>query len=104
MAYLLDLQPKQPVFALLVGDEMRSIMPENNRVFWHLYFYWTEKTRMTAAKKKKRQRPDSMYLSWEFTLEDIIKNGKWLLVREPESILKVDKLDIWRQLFKEGKK
>ena len=98
MGSVYDLRPQKKVYALLEGAEMQSIVPENNRVWWALYFYSSEKDRATAAKKKKRLSPRAIFVAWEFTLEDIIKQGKWLLVQQSEKVLLTDKLDIFRQI------
>ena len=98
MSGIYDLKPKEKVFALLVGAKMWSLVPENNRVWWHLDFYRSEKSRMTNAKKQKRHHPDAIFIAWEFTLEDIIKQGELLLVLASDKILSSDKDDILKQL------
>ena len=98
MLSLCDLRPQQKVYALLEGSEMQSIIPENNRVWWTLHFYSSEKSRLVAAKKRKRHSPSAIFMTWEFTLEDIVKQGKWLLVQQSDKVLLSDKLDIFRQL------
>jgi len=100
MPSLYDLKPQEKVFALLEGSEMQSLVPERNRVWWTLHFYSSEKSRLVAAKKRKRLSPNAMFMTWEFTLEDIIKQGKWLLVEQSNKILLSDKLNILRQLTK----
>lgn len=98
MPFVYDLRPRKKVYALLEGEEMQSLVPENNRVWWTLYFYSSEKNRLVAAKKKKRHSPSAIFITWEFTLEDIIEQGKWLLVQQSDKILLSDKLDILRQI------
>lgn len=98
MPGIYDLKPNEKVFALLVGAKMFSLVLENNRVWWHLDFYTSEKSRMTMAKKQKRHQPDAIFMTWEFTLEDVIKQGKWLFVQQSDKVLLSDKLDILRQL------
>lgn len=97
MQGIYDLKPKEKVFALLVGAKMYSLVPENNRVWWHLDFFTSEKSRMTSAKKQKRRHPDAIFMAWEFALEDIIAQGKWLFVQQSDKILLSDKEDILRQ-------
>ena len=99
MSFIYDLRPQEKVYALLEGSEMASLVPENNRVWWTLNFYSSEKSRLVAAKKRKRHSPSAIFMTWEFTLEDIIKQGKWILVQQSEKILLSDKLDIFRQLL-----
>jgi len=98
MPGIYDLKPNEKVFALLVGAKMYSLVLENNRVWWNLDFYTSEKSRATAAKKQKRHHPDAIYIAWEFTLEDIIKQGELLLVLASEKVLASDKAEILRQL------
>lgn len=99
MGFIYDLQPNKKVFALLIGEYMSSLVPENNRVWWSLHFYESEKIRAIAAKKRKRTANSEVnYVTWEFTLEDIIKQGHWLLVRPSENILLKDKLNIFKQV------
>ena len=100
MPFIYDLRPQEKVYALLEGEEMQSIIPENNRVWWTLYFYSSEKSRLIAAKKKKRLSPGANFIAWEFSLEDIIEQGKWLLVQQSDKVLLSDKLDILRQITK----
>lgn len=93
-----DLQPNKKIYVLLIGEYMHSIVPENNRVWWSLHFYDSEKSRNIAAKKHKRRASQEVnYIAWEFTLEDIIKQGTWLLVNPSEKVLLTDKEDILRQ-------
>ncbi len=98
MPFIYDLKPQEKIYALLEGSEMQSMVPENNRVWWTLYFYSSEKSRLVAAKKKKRLSPSAIFMTWEFTLEDIIRQGKWLLTLQSDKILLSDKLDILRQI------
>lgn len=98
MPFVYDLKPKKKVYALLMGRRFYSLVPENNEVLWYLGFYTSEKSRLIAAKKKKRLSPDAIFVTWEFTLEDIISQGKWLLVQPSEKVLLKDKLDILRQM------
>ncbi len=98
MPSIYDLRPREKVYALLEGSEMQSMVPENNRVWWTLHFNTSEKNRYTAAKKKKRLSPSAIFITWEFTLENIIENGKWLLVQQSDRVLFSDKMDIFRQL------
>ena len=100
MSFIYDLRSQEKVYALLEGSEMQSIVPENNRVWWTLNFYSSEKSRLVAAKKRKRHSPSAIFITWEFTLEDIVKQGKWLFVQQPDKILLSDKLDILRQIMK----
>jgi len=99
MAFIYDLKPQENVYALLEGSEMASIVPENNRVWWTLSFYSSEKSRLVAAKKRKRHSPSAIFMTWGFSLEDIIKQGKWILVQQSDKVLLSDKLDILRQLL-----
>lgn len=99
MSFIYDLRPQEKVYALLEGAVMRSIVPENNRVWWTLYFYSSEKSRLIVAKKKKRLSPSANFIIWEFTLEDIIKQGQWLFVQQSDKILLSDKLDIFNQML-----
>jgi hypothetical protein len=101
MGFVYSLEPKRMVYALLVGEFRHSLVPENNHVFWSLHFYDSEKTRATAAKKRKRTSDSEInFITWEFTLEDIIRQGKWILVRASEKVLFADKMDIFKQIKK----
>lgn len=100
MSFIYDLRPQEKVYALLEGSEMRSIVPENNRVWWTLNFYRSEKSRLVAAKKRKGHSPSAIFITWEFILEDIVKQGEWLFVQQSDKILLSDKLDILRQIMK----
>jgi len=95
-----DIRPQAKQFALLSGSPMVSCVPENNRVWWLLDFYQSDKSRMMAAKKKKRISPEAIFVTWEFTLEDIIKQGTMIFPQASDKILLSDKLDILSQLFK----
>ena len=98
MPFIYDLRPQEKVYALLEGSEMTSPIPENNRVWWTLYFYTSEKSRTTAAKKKKRLSPSAIFVKWEFTLEDIVRQGEWLFVQQSDKVLLSDKEEILRQI------
>lgn len=98
MSFVYDLRPQEKVYVLLEGARMQSIVPENNRVWWSLNSYSSEKSRLVAAKKMKRHSPSAIFITWEFTLEDIIRQGNWLFVQQSDKILPSDKSDILRQL------
>ena len=93
-----DIRPQTKQFALLRGTPMVSLVPENNRVWWSLDFYQSDKSRMMAAKKTKRVSPDTIFITWEFTLEDIIKQGAMIFPQASGKVLLSDKADILRQL------
>ena len=98
---IFDMKPHEKQYALLEGEDMKSYVPENNRVYWNLSFHKSEKTLRTTVKKRKRMYPYNIFIMWTFTLEDVIKNGTLLFERPSEKILLSDKLDIMKQLFKE---
>lgn len=98
MSSIFDLRPHEKVHALLEGAEMRSFVPENNRVWWSLTFYASDKSRKTAAKKRRRLSHDAIFVEWDFTLEDIIKQGELLIIQASDKVLLKDKLDIFHQL------
>ena len=98
---IFDMKPHEKQYALLEGKDMKSYVPENNRVYWNLSFHKSEKTLRATVKKRKRMYPYNIFIMWTFTLEDVIKNGTLLFERPSEKILLSDKLDIMKQLFKE---
>ncbi len=101
MRDLYDIRPSQVIYGLLIGEYFCSLVPENNRVVWYVKYFLSDKVRETQAKKHKRTaNTEVTYIGFEFTLEDIIKRGKWLLVQPSNKILKSDKLDILEQLIK----
>lgn len=67
---------------------------------WELNVYSTIRGRQMAEKKMKRGGQDIIFVEWETTVEQIIKQGKMVFPMASEKVLQSDKVDIMRQLMR----
>jgi len=67
---------------------------------WELNVYSTARGRQMAAKKMKRQGSDIMFIEWDVTMEQILKEGKMIFPIASSKVLQTDKIDILRQLIR----
>ncbi len=65
-----------------------------------LNIYSSAKSRNTAAKKLKRRSSDVIFIAWEITMEQIVKQGKYMTILQADKVLHLDKLDIIQQIKK----
>ena len=88
------IKPTEPLWFLLFGEIVYYRDDKESERLWHLNIYSSAKSRLTAAKKMKRHISDIIFIEWEITMEEIIKQGKYVNVLQSEKILLSDKLDI----------
>jgi len=90
--------PKEPLWFLIVGEMQYYMDAKHPQRVWELNIYSTAKSRTTAAKKMKRHLSDAIFIEWDTTIEQLLKEGKMVFPIASEKILQTDKIDIWRQL------
>jgi len=95
------LTPREPLSFLLVGEMAYYRDAKQPERIWHLNVYLSAKSRQIAAKKMKRGRLDTIFIEWDITMEEILKQGKVAFPIASDKVLRTDKLDIWKQLNRE---
>ncbi len=96
IAYIL--KPKESLRFLLIGEMVYYRDGKEPERVWHLNIYASVKSRYIASRKLKRQRADIIFIEWNITMEQIVKQGKLIFPMAPEKILQSDKIDIWQQM------
>ena len=94
------LKPKEPICFLLIGKVMYYSGLRTSERIWLLNVYSSAKTRRTAAKKMKRESSDIIFIEWDITMEEIVKQGKMIFPISSIKVLPRDKIDILRQLIR----
>jgi hypothetical protein len=95
------LEPNETIYFLLVGTARQyigNVKPPDR--LWSLNVYSSAKSRTTNAKKLKRLDTDTIFVEWEITMEQIVKQGKMVFPLASEKVLRSDKVDILRQLIR----
>lgn len=85
---------------LLTGEMVHYIDRRPPERMWHLNVYSSVKSRQVAMKKLKRGTTDIIFIEWDVTMEQILKEGRLTFPIASDKILRTDKLDILKQLIK----
>jgi len=85
---------------MLVGEMAYYRDGKEPERIWHLNIYSTEKSRQVAAKKLKRGKADIIFIEWDITMEQIVRQGKVVFPIASNKVLQSDKVDIARQLLR----
>lgn len=88
----------EPLWFLLTGEMRHYIDDKQPGREWALNVYSTLRGRQMAEKKMKRSGQDIIFVEWEVTIDQIIKQGRMVFPIASDKILKADKIDILRQL------
>jgi hypothetical protein len=94
------MEPTDIVPFLLIGEMVHYIDRRPSERMWHLNVYSSAKSRQIAMKKLKRGNIDIIYVEWDVTMKQILKEGRLVFPIASDKILRTDKLDILRQLIK----
>lgn len=95
------LKPADTIPFLLIGEMVHYIQnckPSERQ--WHLHVYSTPKSRQIAMKKMKRGNADIIYVKWDVTMGQILKEGRLEFPMASEKVPRSDKLDIFDQLYR----
>lgn len=88
----------EPLRFLLIGKIVYYRDGREPERIWSLNIYTSPKSRSIAAKKMRREYSDIIFIEWDVTMEQIVKQGKFVNILQPENILLSDKEDILKQL------
>jgi hypothetical protein len=96
---------EETLYFLLVGEGQhfnpvaKCELEQSPRLWW-LNIYSSAKTREIAMRKRKKASSDIIFIEWNVTMEQIIKEGKLGFPIVPDKVLASDKLDIFEQLWR----
>ena len=94
------LKPTETLHFLLVGAVVYYKSGKDSERVWNLNIYSSEKSRKIAERRMKRQSSDIIFIEWDITIEQIVKQGKYTSILPPEKVLLSDKLDIFQQVIR----
>jgi len=98
VAYMIE--PDEPLYFLLFGELVHYRDEKESERIWNLNIYVTPKSRQIAAKKMKRGNSDIIFIEWDVTMEQIVKQGEMIFPMASEKVPCSDKADIWDQLYR----
>jgi len=95
-----------PIFFLLIGEVIYRLtecgMVQTRE--WTLNVYSTDRSRRIAEKKMKRGVADVIFIEWDVTMAQIVREGRLAFPVASEKVPKSDKNDIIDQLQRQRRR
>jgi len=92
------INPQEILRFLLIGQVVYYRGSRRSERIWMLNIYSSVKTRQIAAKKLKRESSDIIFIEWDVSMEQIIKQGTMAFPIASGKVSRYSKIDIFRQL------
>ena len=95
--------PKEPLHFLLIGKVVYYRGSGESERIWLLNFYSSAKTRRIVAKKMKRESSDVIFVEWDITGEEIMKQGQMFFPVASEKVSLYSKIEVFGELNRRHK-